>query len=107
MTTYSPLGIVPKHWLKYKIAGNTSLAQYIADLTARLGQLEDLAKETDTSKGVWLGGLFQPEAYITATRQTVAHQNGWSLEQLSVSVTLDQTSDKDAFVIEGEYIRHT
>jgi dynein heavy chain 1 len=93
---------VPRHWLKFKIAKNTSLAQYIANLSARLAQLEDLAKGTDDRKSVWLGGLFQPEAYVTATRQTVAHKNGWSLEQLSLSVALNQTSDVDAFSIEGE-----
>jgi len=92
---------VPRHWLKFKIAKNTSLAQYIANLSARLAQLEDLAKGADDRKSVWLGGLFQPEAYITATRQTVAHKNGWSLEQLSLSVALNQTSDVDAFSIEG------
>lgn len=31
---------------------------------------------------VWLGGLFIPEAYITATRQYVAQANSWSLEEL-------------------------
>jgi dynein heavy chain 1 len=88
--------------LKFKIARNTSLAQFIANLSARLAQLEGLAQGSDDRKSIWLGGLFQPEAYITATRQTVAHRNGWSLEQLSLSVTLNQTSDADAFVIDGE-----
>jgi dynein heavy chain 1 len=88
--------------LKFKIAKNTSLAQYIANLSARLAQLENLSKGTDDTTSVWLGGLFQPEAYITATRQTVAHKNGWSLEQLSLSVALNQTSDADAFIVEGE-----
>ena len=78
------------------------MAQYLANLSARLTQLEDLAKGADDRKSVWLGGLFQPEAYITATRQTVAHKNGWSLEQLSLSVALNQTSDVDAFSIEGK-----
>jgi dynein heavy chain 1 len=32
----------------------------------------------------------------------VAHKNGWSLEQLSLSVALNQTSDVHAFSIEGE-----
>lgn len=32
------------------------------------------------------GGLFNPEAYITATRQYVAQANGWSLEELALSV---------------------
>ena len=36
---------------------------------------------------VWLGGLFIPEAFITATRQYVAHANSWSLEKLYLEVS--------------------
>lgn len=35
---------------------------------------------------IWLGGMFVPEAYITATRQFVAQANNWSLEELSLEV---------------------
>lgn len=35
---------------------------------------------------VWLGGLFSPEAYITATRQYVAQANSWSLEELTLEI---------------------
>lgn len=35
---------------------------------------------------LWLGGLFIPEACITATRQYVAQANSWSLEELSLQV---------------------
>lgn len=36
---------------------------------------------------IWLGGMFVPEAYITATRQFVAQANNWSLEELTLEVT--------------------
>ena len=36
---------------------------------------------------IWLGGLFTPEAYITATRQYVAQVNNWSLEELYLDVS--------------------
>ena len=39
------------------------------------------------TQDVWLGGLFSPEAYITATRQFVAQVNSWSLEELYMQVT--------------------
>ncbi|TRY83561.1 hypothetical protein DNTS_016270 [Danionella cerebrum] len=47
---------------------------------------------------VALGGLFVPEAYITATRQCVAQANSWSLEELclQVSVTPAQGASLDA-----------
>ena len=38
---------------------------------------------------IWLGGLFTPEANITATQQYVAQANNWSLEEfyLDMSIT--------------------
>ncbi|KAH8310126.1 hypothetical protein KR067_011213, partial [Drosophila pandora] len=48
---------------------------------------------------VWLGGLLNPEAYITATRQCVAQANSWSLEELALEVTITdaglKTDQKD------------
>lgn len=56
---------------------------------------------------VCLGGLFVPEAYITATRQYVAQANSWSLEELSleVNVTASQSATLDAcsFGVTGEW----
>ena len=40
------------------------------------------------SLNIWLGGLFTPEAYITATRQYVAQANNWSLEELYLDVSV-------------------
>lgn len=55
---------------------------------------------------VCLGGLFVPEAYITATRQYVAQANSWSLEELclEVNVTASQSTTLDAcsFGVTGE-----
>lgn len=55
---------------------------------------------------VWLGGLFNPEAYITATRQYVAQANSWSLEELNLVVEIeDNASAKgpstDSFAVTG------
>lgn len=56
---------------------------------------------------VCLGGLFVPEAYITATRQYVAQANSWSLEELclEVNVTTSQSATLDAcsFGVTGEW----
>lgn len=40
------------------------------------------------SAEIWLGGLFTPEAYITAMRQHVAHAKNWSLEELCLNVSV-------------------
>ena len=50
--------------------------------------------------------MFNPEAFITATRQCVAQANSWSLEELHLDVTVadeaDQPSlDDCSFAVEG------
>lgn len=78
------------------------VAQWIPDLAARLAQLEKIAqRETFVGVEVWLGGLFFPEAYVTATRQAVAQRNSWSLETLYLNLDIDQADDNSAFVVEG------
>lgn len=37
-----------------------------------------------------MGGLLNPEAYITATRQCIAQANSWSLEELALDVTITE-----------------
>lgn len=58
---------------------------------------------------VWLGGLFNPEAYITATRQCVAQANSWSLEELTMEVSIadaeGQVTAAGGFNIKGERTR--
>lgn len=44
---------------------------------------------------VWLGGLLNPEAYITATRQCVAQANSWSLEELALDVTITESGGEN------------
>ncbi|OWZ39026.1 dynein heavy chain 1, cytosolic [Cryptococcus neoformans Tu259-1] len=95
-------GTVPAHWCKFKMPRGTAVSQYINNLAARLAQLERLANgAVEAQQGVWLGGLFQPEAYITATRQAVAHDRGWSLEQLVLGMDISQTGGQDAFAVQG------
>ena len=46
---------------------------------------------------MWLGGLFTPEAYLTATRQCAAQTLHVSLEELVMHVhMMDQPSQVDA-----------
>jgi dynein heavy chain 1 len=81
----------------------TTVEQFINDLSRRLVQLEAIAAASDARQGIWLGGLFQPEAFLTATRQTIAHQRGWSLEQLELSLEVEENAETDSFPIEGEH----
>jgi dynein heavy chain 1 len=55
-------------------------------------------------ENIWLGGLFTPEAYITATKQYVAKVRGWSLEQLTMKMSVMENqadTSETNFVIIG------
>mmetsp|Transcript_10643 Transcript_10643/g.10728 ORF Transcript_10643/g.10728 Transcript_10643/m.10728 type:complete len:87 (-) Transcript_10643:420-680(-) len=63
---------IPKKWRKYNIA-NIQATEWIDDFTKRVNQLTSLANSTDFGqKGMWFGGLLFPEAFMTASRQSVA-----------------------------------
>jgi dynein heavy chain 1 len=79
-----------------------TVAQWVPNLGRRLGQLARIQQSRSFHEvEVWLGGLFFPEAYITATRQAVSHRRNWSLETLRLQVDLEKIQDPNAFVIEG------
>jgi dynein heavy chain 1 len=50
-----------------------------------------------------MGGLLFPEAYLTATRQFVAQNHQWSLEELEASVKIHRGEelDQDCFLLTG------
>jgi dynein heavy chain 1 len=87
-----------------------SVSGWIADLARRLAQLDHIAGLDNLNNvEVWLGGLFFPEAYITATRQAVAHRKKWSLETLNLRLDIERVNDPSAFIVDGEkfqYVRY-
>ncbi|KAF8602688.1 dynein heavy chain [Ceratobasidium sp. AG-I] len=93
---------VPDHWRRYKVKRGIAVSQWIQNLSQRLAQLEEITKiQSYDHIQVWLGGLFFPEAYVTATRQAVAHHNSWSLETLALRLNVEQEASKGSFAVQG------
>lgn len=81
-----------------------AVSGWVADFGRRLSQLDRVAGLNNLNDvEVWLGGLFFPEAYITATRQAVAHRKRWSLETLSLRLDIEKVNDPEAFIIDGRH----
>lgn len=79
-----------------------SVSEWIPNLARRLAQLNEIAGLDNLGNvEVWLGGLFFPEAYITATRQAVAHRKRWSLETLTMRLDIEKVNDPSAFIVDG------
>jgi len=78
------------------------VSEWIPNLARRLQQLDRIAALDNLNHvEVWLGGLFFPEAYITATRQAVAHRKKWSLETLDLRLDVERVNDPGAFIVDG------
>jgi len=97
-------GIIPTSWIRYKIPKNCSVAAWVTDFSGRVKQLVGISKSVGGSGSaslktstVWMGGLFNPEAFVTATRQCVAQANSWSLEELRLDVTVADESEQPSF----------
>lgn len=99
-------GIIPKGWKRYTVPAGCTVIQWITDFSNRVQQLQKVSQLVSQAGAkelqgfpVWLGGLLNPEAYITATRQCVAQANSWSLEELALEVTITdaglKTDQKD------------
>ncbi|KOC68078.1 Dynein heavy chain, cytoplasmic [Habropoda laboriosa] len=105
-------GILPAGWRRYMVPRGCTVIQWITDFSHRVSQLQEVsrlvsqggAKEIK-SFPVWLGGLLNPEAYITATRQCIAQVNSWSLEELQLDVTIGDgdniATDDCSFAVTG------
>lgn len=99
-------GTTPSAWRKYAVPRDTTLPQWIADLRMRLAQLDKVTRESMTTRfelfSVHLGQLFVPSAYLTATRQAIAHRNKTSLENLILRLHVeDGGAALGGFAIEG------
>ena len=85
-------GMIPSAWRKYTIPRDTTVNAWLNNFSRRLQQLEKISQAcqggSQSLRGLdfWLGGFFNPEAFITATRQCTAQANFWSLEDLQLKV---------------------
>lgn len=109
-------GIIPVNWHRYTVPKGCTVIQWITDFSQRVKQLQQVSQLVSTAGAkelqsfpVWLGGLLNPEAYITATRQCVAQANSWSLEELHLDVTITDSNDissipSDCFAVTGIHL---
>ena len=95
---------VPKAWQIYATL-ELNVTEWILDFKNRIDQLNKITHSPDFGRsGLWIGGLIFPEAYLTATRQSVAQELKVSLDELMLSVELVKNItnvDKTSFVLKG------
>jgi len=95
---------VPKSWKMYVVPESMTATEWLADYIIRLEQLKEMST-TDIQKYVlWFGGLFFPEAFLTASRQATAQALQVSLEELNLVVDIGGKEEKLSFMVKGLYM---
>jgi len=99
---------VPGQWVKLAYPSLRSLHPWLQDLQRRLAQLQEWAGNPgDLPLVVWLGGLFNPQSFLTAVMQVTAQANNLELDKLSIVTEVTKKADLGdvtAPAREGAYI---
>ncbi|EFC49517.1 axonemal dynein heavy chain beta [Naegleria gruberi] len=105
---------VPARWEKVAYPSVKPLSLWFEDLIKRVRQLEEWSSELTLPKVLWLSGLFNPMAFLTAIMQTSARKNGFPLDRMCIQTeVLKKTRSEiqpvpprdgcyvDGFILEG------
>merc|ERR1712137_340872 len=99
--------LIPSSWRVYSVSDATSLSAWLVDFTKRVHQLQEIQKSKEYGTKVWMGGLFNAEAFMTATRQAAARAHTWSLENLKLTAKVLTSeefpgdADSTSFIVRG------
>lgn len=101
--------VVPVSWLAAATPSLRGLSSWLACLCDKASQLADwaFADPSQPPLTIWLGGLFNPSAFLTAVQQTAARRNGWALDQTTIvtEVTKKAVEHLEDIPKDGAYIR--
>ncbi|CAH8620633.1 unnamed protein product [Schistosoma intercalatum] len=97
---------VPAQWEKRAYPSMYPLGIWYADMLSRVKELEVWTNDFSLPNTVWLGGLFNPQSFLTAIMQQTARKNEWPLDRmvLQCDVTKKTKDEMSAPPREGAYI---
>uniref|UniRef100_A0A1I8JH23 DHC_N2 domain-containing protein n=1 Tax=Macrostomum lignano TaxID=282301 RepID=A0A1I8JH23_9PLAT len=97
---------VPESWERRAYPSLFGLTVWYADLLQRVKELESWTSDFQLPAAVWLGGLFNPQSFLTAIMQQMARKNEWPLDRmcLQCDVTKKTREDMAGPPREGAYI---
>uniref|UniRef100_A0A670HMH9 Dynein axonemal heavy chain 11 n=2 Tax=Podarcis muralis TaxID=64176 RepID=A0A670HMH9_PODMU len=97
---------LPDTWMKLAYPSTYSLAQWYNDLLLRCRELDSWAQDLTLPSVVWISGFFNPQSFLTAVMQSLAHKNEWPLDKMHITVDVTKKY-KEEFTQparEGAYI---
>jgi len=86
---------IPHGWTKRAYPSMYSLGQWYSDLILRIKELDSWTADFVLPPAVWLGGLFNPQSFLTAIMQTTARKNEWPLDKMCIMVEVTKKTKDD------------
>ena len=79
---------VPETWAQRAYPSLYSLGQWYSDLLLRIKELESWTTDFQLPVAVWLGGLFNPQSFLTAIMQTTARKSELPLDKMVLTIDI-------------------
>ncbi|TPP62234.1 Dynein beta chain ciliary [Fasciola gigantica] len=100
------LDSVPDSWIKRAYPSLFPLGIWYADMLVRVKELDNWTNDFALPNSVWIGGLFNPQSFLTAIMQQTARKNEWPLDRmvLQCDVTKKTRDEMSSPPREGAYI---
>nr|CAB3238637.1 dynein beta chain, ciliary-like [Phallusia mammillata] len=86
---------VPESWTKRAYPSMFGLTAWFADLLLRIKELEAWTTDFQLPNCVWLGGLFNPQSFLTAIMQSMARKNEWPLDKMCLQCDVTMKNKED------------
>lgn len=77
---------VPTTWTALAYPSNMELNAWFSDLLMRHRELSVWSQNMCVPPCVWLGGLFNPQSFLTAIMQSMARKHHWPLDRMCLNV---------------------
>eukprot|EP00968_Pinguiococcus_pyrenoidosus_P000337 scaffold23_cov268-Pinguiococcus_pyrenoidosus.AAC.7 len=94
-------------WEKMAWPSLQPLDTQFLDLLQRVKQLAEWTEELETPKSLWLPGLFNPTAFLTAVMQVTARRTGAPLDKMTIEThvsTITDSSTVDFYPEDGAFV---
>ena len=101
------LNRVPGNWTKYGPASLKFLGDWFSNMLLRVAQLVQWTEEMKTPKSLWLSGLFNPMAFVTAVMQVTGRTQNIALDSITTRTDVTavmQSEEIEAAATDGAYI---
>lgn len=86
---------VPHSWSALAYPSNMELNAWFNDLLMRHREMSAWSQTMCVPACVWLGGLFNPQSFLTAIMQSMARKHRWPLDRMCLNVDVTSKTRDD------------